>query len=303
MGGDKSILTRDHRRMVPTTSLDLADVLVRLCALGPPSELRARGPALVAEALVFDRVLLTRVSRGQLVAEAIHSPADRTANALLARLRASPIALDYPSIEGEMMRRRRGQVVAAPLGTGAFSEILGWEEYVATPVLLDGIVTGFLHADRVASEPALGDDDVVALSAFAVCFGVVYERAVLRHRIRTQRQEIRQFANWAEVRAGEWDDNSITLGEAPGELGRTAAGIVESRSDGALRELMTRRELEVLQLMVRGETNGAIARDLVVSEGTVKFHVKNILRKLHATNRADATSRYLRMTLHRGERT
>jgi DNA-binding NarL/FixJ family response regulator len=51
--------------------------------------------------------------------------------------------------------------------------------------------------------------------------------------------------------------------------------------------------------MVRGETNGAIARELVVTEGTIKFHVKNILRKLHAANRAEATSRYLRLTIPR----
>jgi LuxR family transcriptional regulator, regulator of acetate metabolism len=288
--------------MALTASLDLADVLVRLGALGPPSELRARSPAVAAEALGFDRVLLSSVVQGELVAEAIHSPADRNPGALLARLQTSPAALGYPSIEGEIMRRRRGQVVSGPVGARAFGKILGWEEYVATPVLLDGAVMGFLHADRRASEQTVDDRDADALSAFAVCFGVVYERAVLRHRIRTQRQEIRQFANWAEVRAGEWEDISIALGTSD-EPGRAAARTVEDRSDGALRELMTRRELEVLQLMVRGETNAAIARDLVVSEGTVKFHVKNILRKLHATNRADATSRYLRMTLHRGERT
>ena len=49
--------------------------------------------------------------------------------------------------------------------------------------------------------------------------------------------------------------------------------------------------------MVAGQTNSSIARELVVSEGTVKFHVKNVLRKLHASNRAEATSRYLRLTL------
>ena len=53
--------------------------------------------------------------------------------------------------------------------------------------------------------------------------------------------------------------------------------------------------------MVKGETNADIARALVVSEGTVKFHVKNILRKLHASNRAEATSRYLRLSLRQGE--
>jgi len=46
-------------------------------------------------------------------------------------------------------------------------------------------------------------------------------------------------------------------------------------------------------------TNAEIARELVLSEGTVKFHVKNILRMMRAANRAEATSQYLRLTLNR----
>jgi DNA-binding NarL/FixJ family response regulator len=72
--------------------------------------------------------------------------------------------------------------------------------------------------------------------------------------------------------------------------------------DAALRDLLTRRELDVLDHMVKGEKNADIARALVVSEGTVKFHVKNILRKLHASNRAEATSRYLRLSLRHDDR-
>jgi DNA-binding NarL/FixJ family response regulator len=48
--------------------------------------------------------------------------------------------------------------------------------------------------------------------------------------------------------------------------------------------------------MARGQTNVAIANALVVREGTVKYHVKNILRKLGATSRADAVARYARST-------
>ena len=44
--------------------------------------------------------------------------------------------------------------------------------------------------------------------------------------------------------------------------------------------------------MARGQTNLAIANALLVREGTVKYHVKNILRKLGATSRADAVARY-----------
>jgi DNA-binding NarL/FixJ family response regulator len=68
---------------------------------------------------------------------------------------------------------------------------------------------------------------------------------------------------------------------------------VDGSSESNLSAL-TRREAEVLQLLVRGRTNRAIAKDLLISEGTVKYHVKNVLRKLHATSRADAVARFLR---------
>jgi DNA-binding NarL/FixJ family response regulator len=60
-------------------------------------------------------------------------------------------------------------------------------------------------------------------------------------------------------------------------------------------ELLTPREREVLSLIVSGQSNGAIAGRLVISEGTVKSHVKQILRKLGAVNRSEAIARYLGM--------
>jgi DNA-binding NarL/FixJ family response regulator len=64
--------------------------------------------------------------------------------------------------------------------------------------------------------------------------------------------------------------------------------------DTRLVESLTARELDVLRLLARGNTNMAIATALVVREGTVKYHVKNILRKLGATSRADAVARFVR---------
>jgi len=63
-------------------------------------------------------------------------------------------------------------------------------------------------------------------------------------------------------------------------------------------DALTERELEVLTLMTDGVTsNRQLARRLEVSENTVKFHVRNILDKLHLHNRAQAVSHALRHKL------
>ena len=58
-------------------------------------------------------------------------------------------------------------------------------------------------------------------------------------------------------------------------------------------EPLTARELEVLELLVQGLPNKAIARSLGISDQTVKFHVASICGKLGATNRTDAARRAL----------
>jgi len=60
-------------------------------------------------------------------------------------------------------------------------------------------------------------------------------------------------------------------------------------------EGLTVRELEILKLMVTGESNPDIAEKLFVSRSTVKFHVSNILMKLGATTRTEAVA----MALHK----
>jgi DNA-binding NarL/FixJ family response regulator len=60
-------------------------------------------------------------------------------------------------------------------------------------------------------------------------------------------------------------------------------------------DALTERELEVLEMMVAGVTsNRQLSKRLNVSENTVKFHVRNILDKLHLHNRAQAVSFALR---------
>jgi DNA-binding NarL/FixJ family response regulator len=52
---------------------------------------------------------------------------------------------------------------------------------------------------------------------------------------------------------------------------------------------LTEREKEILALAAEGYTNGRIARELWVTEQTVKFHLSNTYRKLGVSNRTEAT--------------
>jgi DNA-binding NarL/FixJ family response regulator len=63
---------------------------------------------------------------------------------------------------------------------------------------------------------------------------------------------------------------------------------------------LTDRELEVLQLVVRGMRNKEIASELGISENTAKFHLRNILDKLHAQNRAEVVALAMRGGLVEG---
>ena len=56
---------------------------------------------------------------------------------------------------------------------------------------------------------------------------------------------------------------------------------------------LTARQLEILRLIAQGLTNAAIAERLVVTEGTIKFHVRKILAKTNSTNRTEAVARVL----------
>jgi DNA-binding NarL/FixJ family response regulator len=62
-------------------------------------------------------------------------------------------------------------------------------------------------------------------------------------------------------------------------------------------EELTAREMDVLQLMAEGAANKEIARQLAISENTVKYHVNAILGKLDAQSRTEAVVRATRAGL------
>jgi DNA-binding NarL/FixJ family response regulator len=79
----------------------------------------------------------------------------------------------------------------------------------------------------------------------------------------------------------------------------TAARIIEellhpSGSGDTGPDRLTERELEVLRLVTAGLRNKEIAVHLGISENTTKFHLKNILGKLHAESRTELAARAVR---------
>jgi DNA-binding NarL/FixJ family response regulator len=71
-----------------------------------------------------------------------------------------------------------------------------------------------------------------------------------------------------------------------------ALGVPETDTRGRAQSAgLTERERVVLEAAARGLSNRAIARELWVTEQTVKFHLTNIFRKLGARNRTDAARR------------
>ncbi len=64
---------------------------------------------------------------------------------------------------------------------------------------------------------------------------------------------------------------------------------------------LTEREVEVLELVTAGLRNKEIAAQLGISENTAKFHLRNILEKLHAGSRTELAARAVREGLISGD--
>ena len=79
----------------------------------------------------------------------------------------------------------------------------------------------------------------------------------------------------------------MAMGEqyAPLEFMRAPA---EDAPSNPLADLLSQRELQVLEGLTQGKSNKEIARDLDIREPTVKLHVKTLYRKINASNRTQA---------------
>jgi len=87
------------------------------------------------------------------------------------------------------------------------------------------------------------------------------------------------------VARGEAAFSGVIAAKILREFDRTVRG---ADQDLEAADPLTPREIEVLQLVAQGKSNQEIAQSLVISESTVKNHLRNILGKLHLRNRIEA---------------
>ncbi|MBJ7337572.1 LuxR C-terminal-related transcriptional regulator [Mycolicibacterium sp.] len=199
--------------------------------------------------------------------------------------------------EAEMLSRRRPSLVYDTSNAPVYRPLIvaagQSRSYVVAPLVHGDDVIGFLHTDHHPLSRRVDKSDRDVLWAFADGFSHIYERMVLLERLHTQRDSVRDLFFGAVDRI---DD----LCEAGAEAARSGAdggadpGTAVSGGPGTGHVELTERETEVFDLMVTGASNNAIADKLVITEGTVKSHVKHILRKYGAVNRAQAIAWALR---------
>jgi len=215
---------------------------------------------------------------------------------------ASPRRLSGPLLESEMVRRQVPILVRDPQSNPrVHPELVAVTKtvaYVAAPVLTWGNPIGLLHADRSTERPGVYEADRDVLGMFAEGLGVAFERNLMMDRLQAMRRAADEHLRAANALA---DDFTLEVMERAGRASDPVEGLLRERDaprsttshDGG--QSLTARETDVLHALAAGKTNAQIALSLFVSEGTVKSHVKQVLRKLGAANRTDAVARYHRL--------
>ena len=84
------------------------------------------------------------------------------------------------------------------------------------------------------------------------------------------------------MRSQEYEASSV---EHKQQTEKITTCFTERGNSSASTQLLSRREQEVLEYLAQGSSNKVIARNIGVSENTVRFHLKNIFAKLQVNNR------------------
>jgi DNA-binding CsgD family transcriptional regulator len=273
--------------------------LGRLRQSASTDELITRAPRELRRACGFTRVMISRAEGTRWIPDTLTAADGADPEAEEFRRFAEgdiEIPLAHLLLETEMVRHRVPVIVEDarrdPRTSKPLMRVTRSTSYVAAPIAATRRVIGFLHADRLSQDCAVGAEDLECVALFADRFGLLLARSVLAERRQHQRSALHSALEGALDALDNLDQADIELDLAA--AARPADGPAAQDSPAPRRHaLLTAREREVVQLVAGGATNSAIAMELVVSVETVKSHMSSIMRKLGAASRAEAVARFL----------
>lgn len=240
----------------------------------------------------FHRAVLSKVESGGWKPLIMDSPSAERPDSWFGDWINQLVPMMDSAPEAELLSRRRPSLVydtaIAPVYRPLIIAAGHSRSYVVAPLVHGSEVIGFLHSDHHPLPRRVDETDRDVLWAFADGFSHMYERAVLLERLRAHRDSVRELFFGVVDRI----DDLCESGAEAVRSGDDGGGDV--RGHAAPNAELTEREVEVFELMVTGASNHEIADHLVITEGTVKSHVKHILRKYGAVNRAQAIAWALR---------
>ena len=268
---------------------NVREALHRLQSVGTLAELTRQVPVEVNR-LGYRRALFSRLQGSDWVARAAHADEDPWLTAELVRIgNASPGRLGRELPETELVRHRAPVLVrdaqSNPRVHRELVPLSRTKDYVAAPLLARGEVVDLIHADQHIDSGTVGSFDSELLGLFAEGLGFDFERAYCQEQLGALRRRLEDDARIV----GDVIDGCLGAAVPEPSTAPEPAPVPLRPLEWPLSEL-TRRELEVLQHLGAGESNAQIAAKLYVSVETVKTHVKSLLRKLGAANRAEAVA-------------
>jgi DNA-binding NarL/FixJ family response regulator len=260
----------------------LVDVMTEFRTATCARALVEQAPEAIAQ-LGFDRVLISRVDDGIWLPESMFVRRDpQWAIAIMQAGRDEPTPLESV-VETDVVESASTLVIdevqTHPRVCRPIAVVSRSENYGVVPIAIERTVIGMVHADCFFQRRDVRQEQCNALAVAAEALAAHLGRLLLLDQLRAIREAPGRL--WSERPGG----SAPSVG--PG------APVTDPAVPDARAEL-TAREVDVMRLLAAGETNYRIARLLDITEGTVKTHVSNILRKLDAANRAQAVSRWLR---------
>ena len=287
------LLDHDLARRVKSMS-EIRQALGYLRGL-PPHKMIHAAPEVLSREFDFARTMISTVRGSLWLPRHLHieeENSDPHGRRFLEYVIDRHIQLADAPLETELVRKRCGAFAPSPMDDKRtfkkLVEVSGSFGYIAAPITVQGRAIGILHVDRPEPHGIVTMDHLEQLEAFAECLSVAFESAVLEEKAAQQRVNVESLCGNVDELLSRSARSVLWLlpGAAPGP--RHDAYHRDQPSVPAL----TSREREIMSHVATGATNGQIARCLVISEGTVKSHLKHIAKKLNTSSRAAAVATY-----------